>query len=472
MSVPISQMATVATYVLRQKLAGRKRYPLVLMLEPLYRCNLACAGCGKIQYPSQVLKAQLSVEEALAAVDECGAPVVSIPGGEPLLHPEIDRLVAELVARRKYVYLCTNALLLEEKLDLFQPSKYLSFSVHLDGLEAEHDASVCRPGTYQTAVRAIEKALARGFRVTTNTTLFAGADPERTADFFDEMMRLGVEGMMVSPGYAYAAAPDQEHFLAREATRELFRRLFRIGRRRGARWRFNQSPLFAEFLTGARDYPCSPWSMPSYGVFGWQKPCYLLQEGYAQSYGELLSDTDWDRYGPDSGNPACRNCMVHSGFEASAVDDGFSSWRGFLAVARAALFGPRVPEPTGRPLGAAPPAPEEETGPAAGTALDATPESLRAAFRYRGDVTLVLDDGSAVDGFVVDAGPEVVRVWPRGETSARTLATARVRRVVFSGKDHTERGRRVSERGRERLALRVRAAGEGPAVEARSGSGA
>jgi hopanoid biosynthesis associated radical SAM protein HpnH len=460
MGVPISQMATVAAYVLRQKLAGRKRYPLVLMLEPLYRCNLACAGCGKIQYPSQVLKSQLSVDDALRAVDECGTPIVSIPGGEPLMHPEIDRLVDGLVARRKYLYLCTNALLLEEKLDLFRPTKYLSFSVHLDGLEAEHDDSVCRPGTYQTAVRAIEKALARGFRVTTNTTLFHGANPERTADFFDTMMRLGVEGMMVSPGYAYAAAPDQEHFLAKEATRELFRRLFRLGKQRGARWRFNQSPLFAEFLTGSRDYPCTPWGMPSYGVFGWQKPCYLLQEGYAQSFQELVDDTEWDRYGPASGNPACQNCMVHSGFEASAVDDGFSSLRGFLAVARAALFGPRVPQPTGGATLAAPPPPVEASGPAAGAELDATPESLRAAFRFRGDVTLVLDDGSAVDGFVVDAKPDVVRVWRRGQTATTSLATARVRRVVFSGRDQTERGRVVSERGRERVALRT-AGGEG-----------
>lgn len=459
MGVPISQMATVAAYVLRQKLAGRKRYPLVLMLEPLYRCNLTCAGCGKIQYPSQVLKSQLSVDEALAAVDECGAPIVSIPGGEPLMHPEIDRLVASLVARRKYLYLCTNALLLEEKLELFEPSKYLSFSVHLDGLEAEHDASVCRPGTHRTAVRAIQKALARGFRVTTNTTLFQGADPERTADFFDEMMRLGIEGMMVSPGYSYAAAPDQEHFLAREATRELFRRLFRLGRERGARWRFNQSPLFAEFLTGSRDYPCTPWGMPSYGVFGWQRPCYLLQEGYAQSYAELLRDTEWDRYGPASGNPACRDCMVHSGFEASAVDDGFSSLRGLLAVARATLVGPRVPQPTGSPLPAAVAPEEAGDALAAGADLDATPESLRAAFRYRGDVTLVLDDGSRLEGFVVDARPEALRVWPRGAPSPLTLATGRVRRVVFSGRDQTARGRLVAERGRQRVELR--SAGQG-----------
>jgi hopanoid biosynthesis associated radical SAM protein HpnH len=465
MGVPISQMATVASYVLRQKLGRRERYPLVLMLEPLYRCNLACAGCGKIQYPSNVLKSQLSVEDCLRAVDECGAPIVSIPGGEPLLHPEIDRIVAGLVARKKYLYLCSNALLLEEKLDLFEPSKYLSFSIHLDGLEKEHDASVCRPGTYQKAVRAVELALARGFRVTTNTTLFHGADPERTADFFDAMMRLGVEGMMVSPGYSYAAAPDQEHFLAREATRELFRRIFRAGAERGARWRFNQSPLFLEFLTGAREHACTAWGMPSYGVFGWQKPCYLLQEGYARSFDELVSDTAWDRYGPASGNPACQNCMVHSGFEATAVDEGFSSWRGFVGMARAALFGPRVPAPTGRALPAAPaPSIEAAEGPATGADLDATPESLRAAFRFRGDVTLWLDDGSRVEGFVADARPDEVTVWPRGQQRAQRLPSARVRRVVFSGRDLVERGRVVTERGRQRVELQNVAGGPPPAA--------
>ncbi len=461
MGVPISQMATVATYVLWQKLARRQRYPLVLMLEPLYRCNLSCAGCGKIQYPSNVLKSQLSVEDCLRAVDECGAPIVSIPGGEPLLHPEIDRIVAGLVARKKYIYLCSNALLLEEKLDLFEPSKYLSFSIHLDGLEPEHDSSVCRPGTYRKALRAVELALARGFRVTTNTTLFHGADPERTADFFDAMMKVGVEGMMVSPGYSYAAAPDQEHFLAREATRELFRRIFRLGAERKARWRFNQSPLFLEFLTGAREHACTAWGMPSYGVFGWQKPCYLLQEGYAQSFDALIYDTAWDRYGPESGNPACQNCMVHSGFEATAVDEGFSSWRGFLAMARAALFGPHVPAPTGQATMAAPaPAAEDAGGPGAGIELDATPESLRAAFQYRGDVTLWLDDGSRLEGFVADARPEELTIWPRGQQHAQRLPSARVRRVVFSGRDLTERGRAVAERGRERVELRS-AAGPG-----------
>jgi len=257
MSVPLSQMWTVATYVLRQKLAGRKRYPFVLMLEPLFRCNLACAGCGKIQYPAQILRKNLSVEKCLAAVEECGAPIVSIPGGEPLMYPEIDRLVAELVKRKKYVYLCTNAILLKEKLDLFKPSKYLSFSVHMDGLREEHDEAVCRDGVYDQAVPAIREAVARGFRVTTNSTLFDGASPLRMREFFDEMMSLGVEGMMVSPGYSYSKAPDQEHFLLEARTHDLFSRMLSHPKKR---WRFNQSPLFLRFLMGKQDFECTPWA--------------------------------------------------------------------------------------------------------------------------------------------------------------------------------------------------------------------
>jgi hopanoid biosynthesis associated radical SAM protein HpnH len=427
-------MFTVASYVLRQKLRGRKRYPLVLMLEPLYRCNLACAGCGKIQYPKEVLRAQLSVEECLRAADECGAPIVSIPGGEPLLHPEIDRIVAGLVARRKYIYLCTNALLLEEKLPLFTPSQYLSFSVHLDGLEAEHDRAVCREGTYRKAVCAIEAALARGFRVTTNTTLFEGADPRRTADFFDEAMRLGVEGMMVSPGYRYEKAPDQEHFLARERTVDFFRRVFAARGRERRRWRFNQSPLFLEFLLGARSYDCTPWGMPSYGVFGWQKPCYLLQDGYAKTFQELLDETEWERFGHASGNPRCRDCMVHCGFEASAVDDTFSSLRGLWAAARATLLGARAPAASA--TAAAPPfAPEAEPAPTRGWSSDATPEALRAAFDYRGDATLTLDDGTRAEGYVANVGARALRLWTRGSAAPREIAIASIRSVELSGRD-------------------------------------
>jgi hopanoid biosynthesis associated radical SAM protein HpnH len=305
------------------------------MLEPLFRCNLACAGCGKIQYPADILRRQLTPEQCFRAVDECGAPVVSIPGGEPLLHPQIAEIVAGLVGRHKYIYLCTNALLLKRKIDLFQPSKYLTFSVHMDGPREHHDQSVCLEGGYDLAVGGIKEAVRRGFRVTTNTTLYVGADPDRFRKFFDEMMALGVEGMMISPGYSYDKAPDQEHFLGKAATRKLFRSLFANRKRH---WRFNQSPLFLEYLMGLRDYDCTPWGMPTYNIFGWQKPCYLLQDGYAASFDELLRTTEWHRYGAKSGNPRCADCMVHSGYEASAVNDTFGSARGFFDTVRATFL--------------------------------------------------------------------------------------------------------------------------------------
>ena len=336
MPVPISQMWTVASYVISQKLKGRKQYPVVLMLEPLMRCNLACAGCGKIQYPAHVLKKELTPEECFRAVEECGAPMVSIPGGEPLMHSRIDEIVAGLVERKKYVYLCTNGLLLKEKIDLFKPSKYFSFVVHMDGQREHHDFSVCREGTYDKAVDGIKEALKRGFRLTTNTTLFDGADPVSVRQFFDEMMDLGIEGMMLSPGYTYDKAPDQQHFLTRNKTRRLFKQILS---NRKSKWQFNMSPLFLEYLMGKRNYSCTPWGMPTFNIFGWQKPCYLLQDGYADTFKELLDETEWDKYGTESGNPKCANCMVHSGYEASAVNHTFSSLGGLLATAKATLFG-------------------------------------------------------------------------------------------------------------------------------------
>jgi hopanoid biosynthesis associated radical SAM protein HpnH len=329
-------MWTVATYVLRQKITGRRRYPLVLMLEPLFRCNLACAGCGKIQYPAHILKKQLTPEQCFKAVEECGAPMVSIPGGEPLLHPNIKEIVEGLVARKKYIYLCTNALLLKEKIDLFKPSKYLTFSVHMDGQKDHHDFAVCREGTFEVAVEGIREAVKRGFRVTTNTTVFDGADAQSIRNFFDEMMSLGVEGMMLSPGYSYDKAPDQTHFLGKARTKRLFTKLLS---NRGKKWVFNQSPLFLEFLMGKRHYACTPWGMPTFNIFGWQKPCYLMNDGYADSFAELIEATEWERYGTESGNPKCANCMVHSGYEASAVNDTFGSIKGLLTTARATLFG-------------------------------------------------------------------------------------------------------------------------------------
>lgn len=334
MGVPVSQMLTVASYIIRQRAAGKRRYPLVLMLEPLFRCNLACAGCGKIQYPPDILRQQLSPEQCFKAAEECGAPMVSIPGGEPLLHPQITEIVEGLIDRGKYVYICTNALLLKEKIGSFQPNKYLTLNIHLDGLKHMHDRAVGREGVYEIAVNGIREAVRRGFRVTTNTTLFNDADPASVRAFFDVMMALGVEGMTLSPGYCYEKAPDQSHFLGKTETQELFHDILRD---RKKRWRFNQSPLFLEFLTGARTYACTPWGMPGYSLFGWQSPCYLLQEGYYKTFEEMLQQTDWDRYGPQSGNPKCAHCMVHSGYEASAVSDTFGSLNGFLATLRAFL---------------------------------------------------------------------------------------------------------------------------------------
>jgi hopanoid biosynthesis associated radical SAM protein HpnH len=330
--VPISQAWTVASYVLGQKLRGNKHYPLVLMLEPLFRCNLACAGCGKIQYPEHILNKRLTPEECWAAADECGAPMVSIPGGEPLIHKEIDKIVEGLVARKKYIYLCTNALLLKRNLDRFTPSKYLTFSVHMDGLKEHHDEAVCRDGTYDTAVEAIKEAVKRGFRVTTNTTLFDGADPVHVREFFDEMMDLKVEGMMLSPGYSYQKAPDQEKFLKKDSTRSLFRSILKDPK---STWRFNLSPLFLEFLQGKQDYECTPWGSPCFNVFGWQRPCYLLQDGYAKTFQELIETTEWDKYGHKSGNEKCADCMVHCGFEPSSVDDTFGSFAGFIRTVKA-----------------------------------------------------------------------------------------------------------------------------------------
>ncbi len=358
MAVPLSQMWTVASYVIKQKLLGRKHYPLVLMLEPLYRCNLACAGCGKIQYPAHILKQEMDPEVAMKAVDECGAPMVSIPGGEPLLHPQIDEIVAGLVARKKYIYLCTNALLLEKHLHRFQPSKYLTFSIHLDGPREEHDFAVCREGVYDIAIAAIKSALTRGFRVTTNSTVFNNGDPAAMRQMFDDLMDLGVEGMMLSPGYPYEKAPAQDLFLQRRQTESLFRRMLHRAKRR---WKFNLSPLFLEFLQGRWDLECTPWGTPTYNLFGWQKPCYLLQEGTAATFQELMETTEWERYGRSSGNPKCANCMVHCGYEPTAVAETFGSLRGFLKVAALTLFGtgrgPALEEPEPA-THAAPPPPE------------------------------------------------------------------------------------------------------------------
>ncbi len=315
MKIPFFKEVKIGAYLLKQRMLGRKRYPLVLMLEPLFRCNLACVGCGKIDYPDPILNRRLSVEDCLAAVDECGAPMVAIPGGEPLIHKDIGAIVKGIVARKKFVSLCTNALLLEKKLDLFEPSPYLFFSVHLDGLKDHHDKAVSQDGVFDRAVSAIKAAKARGFAVNVNATIFDGHAAEDIAAFLDFAKQLGV-GVSMSPGYAYERAPDQDHFLSRRKTKELFRSVFALGKGKG--WNLMHSGLFLDFLAGNQTYHCTPWGMPTRNIFGWQKPCYLLGEGYVQSFKELMETTDWDAYGTGR-YEKCANCMAHCGYEPTAA---------------------------------------------------------------------------------------------------------------------------------------------------------
>ena len=339
MAVPLKQVLKVGAYVVKQHATGRKRYPLVLMLEPLFRCNLACSGCGKIDYPAEILNQRLSVEQCLEAVDECGAPVVAIAGGEPLLHREMPEIVAKILERKKFVYLCTNALLLEKKLEQFKPNPYFSWDVHLDGDREMHDKAVDQDGTYDRAVAAIKRAKELGFRLSINCTLFEGAKSDRVAKFFDDVMAMGVDGIMTSPGYAYERAPDQAHFLSRQKTKQLFRDI--LSRNTGKKWSFTQSPLFMNFLAGNETYACTPWGKPTRNYFGWQRPCYLLGEGYATSFKELMETTEWDKYG--TGNyEKCADCMVHSGYEATAVVDAVKSP---LKTAMVALRGPKLTGP-------------------------------------------------------------------------------------------------------------------------------
>jgi len=317
MAVPLRQGVRIGAYLAKQKIKHVEKFPLIVELEPLFACNLACEGCGKIQHPHDVLKQRMPVEQALAAIEECGAPMVSIAGGEPLMHPQIEVIAAELIKRKKFVYLCTNALLMPRKIDLFKPSPYFAWAVHIDGLEERHDQSVAQKGVFAQAVDNIKEAQRRGFRVTTNTTLFSNDTPQNVIDILDYLNNdLKVDQMMISPAYAYEKAPDQEHFLGVEETRELFRKVFADGRRK--KWRLNHSPLFLDFLEGKVDFGCTAWGIPSYSLNGWQKPCYLMSDGYVKTYKELIETTEWEKYGRGR-DPRCANCMAHCGYEPSAV---------------------------------------------------------------------------------------------------------------------------------------------------------
>lgn len=344
MGVPLIQQYRVAKYILGKKLRRVEKYPLVLMLEPLFRCNLACAGCGKIDYPEEILDKRLSYKECMSAIDECGAPVVSIAGGEPLIHRDMPRIVEGFIDKKKFVYLCTNAMLLERRMDDYKPSQYLTFSIHLDGNREKHDASVCREGVFDKCIDVIKKARAKGFRVTINCTLFQGETPEEVAGFMDMATELGVEGVTISPGYNYERAPRQDVFLRKKESKQLFRDIFKLGK--GKKWIFNQSSLYLDFLAGNQQYQCTPWGNPTRNVFGWQRPCYLLVgEGYAPTFKSLMEDTDWDNYGTGR-NPKCTNCMVHCGYEATAVDDTFRQpWKALKVFLRGPrTSGPMAPE--------------------------------------------------------------------------------------------------------------------------------
>ncbi|MBE7491416.1 MAG: adenosyl-hopene transferase HpnH [Planctomycetes bacterium] len=435
MAVPLSQMWAVASYVLRQRVARRRHYATVLMLEPLLRCNLACAGCGKIQYPAHVLKKEMAVADALAAVEECGAPIISIPGGEPMMYSHIGELVRELVARKKYIYLCTNALLLKQRLEegVFSPSKFLTFSVHMDGDRDAHDFAVCREGTYDKAYEAIKLAVSLGYRVTTNTTLFNHVDVARTRRFFDEMMALGVESMTVSPGYSYQKAPDQHGFLKRENTYQLFRSLLENPRKH---WQFNQSPLFMQFLMGKLHLECTPWGNPCYTLFGWQRPCYLLQEGYARTFRELIETTDWDSYGRASGNPKCANCMVHCGYEPTAVHETFNSLGGFLKTVAATFAG--VPDSArGHNITPPPVTRRVTTGEAAPDAPELE-RALRDAVDFRGDVRITTRDGGVHEGYLFNVSDDLVEYFPSREAGVAALRRADVTGVERVGRDFAD----------------------------------
>ncbi|HEV2633762.1 MAG TPA: adenosyl-hopene transferase HpnH [Actinocrinis sp.] len=334
MAIPLRQSVRIGAYLAKQRIKGVKKFPLIVELEPLFACNLACAGCGKIQHPASVLKQRMPVEQAIGAIMEAGAPMVSIAGGEPLMHPQIDEIVRQLLARKKFVYLCTNALLLEKHMHKFKPNPYFSWVVHIDGLKEQHDKAVCKDGVFDKAVEAIKAAQAQGFKVTTNTTVFNTDTPQTVIEVMDFLNDdLKVDQMMVSPAYAYEKAPDQDHFLGVTQTTELFRKAFDQGNRK--RWRLNHSALFLDFLEGKREFACTAWGIPSYSLFGWQKPCYLMSDGYVKTYKELVETTDWDAYGRGK-DPRCDNCMAHCGYEPTAVLATMSSLKESVRALRSA----------------------------------------------------------------------------------------------------------------------------------------
>lgn len=331
MGMPMRQSIRLGTYLMKQKIKRVDKFPLLVELEPLFACNLKCNGCGKIQQPAHLLKQRMPVEQAVNAIVESGAPMVSIAGGEPLMHKEMDVIVQRLLDLNKIVFLCTNAVLLPKHLHRFTPHKNFAWMVHIDGLRERHDESVSKEGVFDQAVEAIRMAKEAGFRVNTNTTFFDTDTPQDVIDVLDYLNdELGVDLMQISPGYAYEKAPDQEHFLGVQQTRELFKKAFGDGRRK--KWRLNHSPVFLDFLEGRVDLDCTAWAIPSYSLLGWQKPCYLLDDGHVKTYRELVEGTDWEAYGRGK-DERCANCMAHCGYEPSAVMATMGSLRESIRAA-------------------------------------------------------------------------------------------------------------------------------------------
>ena len=314
MGRPIELAARLGWYILKNKIGRRKRFPLVTMLEPLEACNLSCEGCGRIREYEPVLDRVMSVDECMAAVEQSGAPIVSIAGGEPTLHPQIQDIVHGIIAKKRFVYLCTNGLLMERVMQSIPPSKYLCFVVHLDGMEEAHDRSVYRKGVFKIATKTIKAALNQGYRVTTNTTVFNGVDEKDLIEMFTMVTKMGVEGAMVSPGYHFETIPNQDLFISRQNARKVFRSLLTPSR--GIR--FYNNPLYLDFLRGAREYQCTAWSNPTYTVMGWREPCYLLGDRHTQDIDDLYSDELWDRFGVGN-DPRCAHCLMHCGFESASI---------------------------------------------------------------------------------------------------------------------------------------------------------
>ena len=331
-SRPLELSVRLAAYMIKNRLKGRKRFPMVTMLEPLEMCNLACVGCGRIHEYKPVMDKMMSVEEALEAVEESGAPLVSIAGGEPTIHPKIDQIINELVRRKYFVYCCTNGILLERVLKKVPPSKYLSWVVHMDGMETRHDEAVARKGVFQKATKAIQTALDGGYRVCTNTTIFRGCDTEDLHALFRSMTEMGVEGCMVSPGYNFEDAPDQDIFLTRQESKKAFREILDEEKTKGMR--LYNNPLYLDFLRGKRDYQCTAWSNPTYTVMGWRKPCYPLADEHVQNVGELFEESLWDHYGVGK-DPRCASCMMHCGFESATIFNAISSPRDWVTLIKA-----------------------------------------------------------------------------------------------------------------------------------------